>query len=67
MARSRVVSVPLQIGQRSKDAVVRLRFTGEWPPPGVWLQYPNWEYALDEEGAPGHDETTLRPSDERQS
>ena len=45
---------------------MRLRFTGEWPPPRLWLQYPNWEYALDEEGAPDHDETTLRPSDERQ-
>lgn len=32
----------------------------------LWAQYPNWEYALDEEGEPDQDETTLRPSEEQQ-
>ena len=41
----------------------RLRFTGEWPPAALWDEYPNWEYALDEEGLEGQDETTLRPAD----
>lgn len=45
---------------------LKLRFTGEWPPPDLWAQFPNWEYAFDEEGEPDQDETTLRPSDERQ-
>lgn len=45
---------------------MKLRFTGEWPPPALWTQYPNWEPALDEEGEPDQDETTLRPSEERQ-
>ena len=40
------------------------RFTGTWPPPSLWERYPNWETALDEEGLPGQDETTLRPSTE---
>ena len=40
----------------------RLRFTGEWPPVVLWEQYPNWEYALDEEGEEGQDETTIRPA-----
>jgi len=31
----------------------------------LWARFPNWEYALDEEGEPGQDETTLRPGDER--
>jgi hypothetical protein len=44
---------------------LKLRFTGEWPPPGLWKQYPNWESALEEEGEPGQDETTLRPSEEQ--
>jgi hypothetical protein len=39
------------------------RFTGEWPPLKVWLEYPNWQNALDEEEIEGQDETTLRPSD----
>jgi hypothetical protein len=39
-----------------------LRFTGEWPPQKLWVKYPNWEYALDEEDADGQDETTLRPA-----
>ncbi len=38
------------------------RFTGEWPPPSIWDEYPNWEYALDEEDIEGQDETTLCPS-----
>ena len=45
---------------------MKLRFTGETPPQSLWEQYPNWEYALDEEGEPGQDETTLRPSEEQQ-
>jgi hypothetical protein len=40
----------------------KLRFTGTWPPLELWNNYPNWEYALDEEGSSGQDETTLRPS-----
>jgi hypothetical protein len=40
----------------------KLRFTGESPSPMHWKRYPNWEYALDEEGLAGQDETTLRPS-----
>ncbi len=43
----------------------KLRFTGEWPPPNLWGKFPNWEYALDEEGEPGQDETTLRPAKEQ--
>jgi hypothetical protein len=42
-----------------------LRFTGEWPPEEILRQYPNWEYALDEEGVPGQDETTLKPQSEQ--
>lgn len=45
---------------------MKLRFTGEWPPPVLWAQFPNWEYALDEEGERDQDETTLRPCEERQ-
>lgn len=44
---------------------MKLRFTGEWPPPALWRQYPNWESALEDEGEPGQDETTLRPSQEQ--
>lgn len=40
----------------------QLRFTGEWPPEELWDEFPNWEYALDEEETPGQDETTLRPA-----
>lgn len=39
----------------------KLRFTGEWPPASILTKYPNWEYALDEEGVEGQDETTIRP------
>jgi hypothetical protein len=38
------------------------RFTGENPPMRLWSRFPNWELALDEEGLPGQDETTIRPS-----
>ena len=41
------------------------RYTGEWPPPEVLEEFPNWDYALGEEGAPGQDETTLRPQREQ--
>ena len=40
----------------------KLRFTGDAPPIHLWEQFPNWEYALDEEGEEGQDETTLRPA-----
>lgn len=43
------------------------RFTGEWPTPELCQKYPNWEHALDEEGVPGQDETTLRPADVQDS
>ncbi len=42
-----------------------LRFTGRLPPPRLFDTFPNWEYALDEEGRPGQDETTLRPMRQR--
>lgn len=41
----------------------KLRFTGEYPPFRYWHDYPNWEYALEEECVEGQDETTLRPAD----
>jgi hypothetical protein len=41
------------------------RYTGEWPPIDVLERYPNWEYALDEEGDEGQDETTIRPEPEQ--
>ena len=41
------------------------RYTGKWPPLEVLNNYPNWEYALDEEGVEGQDETTLRPESEQ--
>lgn len=40
----------------------KLRFTGEFPPVKLRIRFPNWEYALDEEGEEGQDETTLRPA-----
>ena len=40
----------------------KLRFTGEWPPFALLAKYPNWEFALDEEGEEGQDETTIRPA-----
>jgi hypothetical protein len=40
-----------------------LRYTGENPPADVLARFPNWEFALDEEGIEGQDETTLRPAD----
>jgi hypothetical protein len=39
----------------------KYRYTGEWPPLHVLNEFPNWEYALDEEGIEGQDETTIRP------
>lgn len=39
-----------------------MRYTGEFPPIKYWREYPNWEYALDEEHIEGQDETTLRPA-----
>jgi hypothetical protein len=43
----------------------KLRYTGDWPPPKVLKQYPNWEMAYDEEGMDGQDETTVRPEAEQ--
>jgi hypothetical protein len=40
---------------------IRLRFTGENPPPELWREYPNWRNAYEEEGEEGQDETTLMP------
>jgi hypothetical protein len=45
----------------------RLRFAGENPPIRLWTRYPNWRNAIEEEGLPGQDETTLRPADNQQS
>ena len=41
------------------------RYTGDFPPIEVIAQFPNWDYALDEEGEPGQDETTMRPEAEQ--
>jgi hypothetical protein len=41
----------------------KLRFTGEWPTPKYWGEFPNWDYALEEEGEDDQDETTLKPAD----
>ena len=40
----------------------KLRFN-QTPPIELWRTYPLWEYCIDEEGVPGQDEGTLRPSD----
>lgn len=45
----------------------RLRFTGQNPPRHFWTRYPNWENAIDEEGFPDQDETTLRPASNQSS
>jgi hypothetical protein len=37
------------------------------PPASAVEIYPNWVPALDEEGEPGQDETTIRPDDEQRS
>ena len=37
------------------------RYTGEFPPIEVIARFANWDYALDEEGESGQDETTIRP------
>lgn len=41
------------------------RYTGDLPPIEVIDEFPNWEFALDEEGEPGQDETTIRPEAEQ--
>ena len=38
-----------------------LRYTGCWPPTEVLARYPNWVLAIDEEGEPDQDETTIKP------
>jgi hypothetical protein len=46
----------------------KYRYTGGRLPPASALDlYPNWMPALDEEGEPGQDETTIRPDDEQSS
>lgn len=40
---------------------MELRYTGCWPPVEILREYPNWVFALDEEGEDGQDETTIRP------
>lgn len=45
--------------------VPKLRFTGTLPTKRAVERFPNWVLALDEEGEPGQDETTLRPDDEQ--
>lgn len=42
-----------------------LRYTGDWPPPEVLQDYPNWVFAYDEEGEDGQDETTVKPEDQQ--
>jgi hypothetical protein len=45
-------------------AGTRLRFSGWHIPFEHWDEHPCWEFALDEEGREGQDETTMRPCDE---
>ena len=57
-----------QPGRRQKETLAmcnNLRLTGENPSPELLEQYPNWEYALDEEAVDGQDETTLRPAEDQ--
>lgn len=42
-----------------------LRYTGDWPPPEVLRDFPNWVFAYDEEGVEGQDETTVKPEDQQ--
>lgn len=42
-----------------------LRFTGRLPTERALARYPSWCYAFDEEGRPGQDESTLRPTDDQ--
>jgi hypothetical protein len=44
----------------------KLRFTGTLPTKLAVERFPNWTLALDEEGLPGQDETTLRPGDDQE-
>jgi hypothetical protein len=43
----------------------RIRISGT-PPMELWRQYPLWEYCVGEEGEPGQDEGTLKPSKAKQ-
>src|ERR1700755_1744078 len=43
-----------------------IRVTGTVPPMHLWRTYPLWEFCVDEEGCPGQDEGTLRPSKARE-
>jgi hypothetical protein len=42
----------------------QLRFSGWHIPLEHWDEHPCWEFALNEEGREGQDETTMRPCDE---
>ncbi|MEY2466656.1 MAG: hypothetical protein QOD03_1177 [Verrucomicrobiota bacterium] len=42
-----------------------LRYTGDWPPPDILRDYPNWVFANDEEGEEGQDETTVKPESQQ--
>lgn len=42
----------------------QLRFSGWHIPVEHWEDHPCWEFAIDEEGREGQDETTMRPCDE---
>lgn len=44
---------------------MKLRFTGEFPPPEYPEQHPNWANAYDEESVEGQNETTLKPHDQQ--
>jgi len=43
------------------------RYTGGWPPPVVLDEIPNWQNALDEEGVPGQDESTIKPAENQRT
>lgn len=42
-----------------------LRYTGCWPPVEILEKYPNWVFALDEEGEPDQDEATIKPESQQ--
>lgn len=41
------------------------RYTGCWPPTEVLERYPNWVFALNEEGQAEQDETTIKPESQQ--
>lgn len=52
-------------GASSASMAKLYRYTGDFPPVDVIESFPNWDYALDEEGEEGQDETTIRPEDDQ--